>query len=138
MHFCPMQFGYNILHFYDSKLLQSIFKTNRVFTFLVISAGHRCSRSFHRYWFAKINPLNLPRSGVWHRSPCNLFISLANRKLNKLVIDHPAFLIVDLVFTAGLLAVSGGSQSPYYLYALSPLLAGAFFFQMRGALVVSA
>jgi signal transduction histidine kinase len=67
----------------------------------------------------------------------NLFISLANRKLNQLVIDHPVLLIVDLVFTAGLLAVSGGTHSPYYLYALSPLLAGAFFFQMRGALVVS-
>jgi signal transduction histidine kinase len=37
-----------------------------------------------------------------------------------------------------LLAASGGSRSPYYLYALSPLLAGAFFFQLRGALLISA
>src|SRR6266487_1264452 len=68
----------------------------------------------------------------------NLFISLANRQLNQLVIDHPAFIGIDLLFSATILAVSGGSHSPYYLYALSPLLAGAFFFQMRGALSVSA
>lgn len=67
----------------------------------------------------------------------NVILSVANRTLNQLVIDHPALISIDLVFTAGLLAVSGGSHSPYYLYALSPLLAGAFFFQMRGALTVS-
>jgi len=68
----------------------------------------------------------------------NLFISLANRQLNRLVLDHPTFIGIDLLFCAAVLAVSGGSNSPYYLYALSPLLAGAFFFQMRGALGVSA
>jgi signal transduction histidine kinase len=68
----------------------------------------------------------------------NLSISLANRRLNRLVLDHPAFIGIDLLFCAAILAVSGGSNSPYYLYALSPLLAGAFFFQMRGALSMSA
>src|SRR5574337_505656 len=67
----------------------------------------------------------------------NLVISLANRQLNRLVSDHPAFLSIDLIFSAGILAISGGSHSPYYLYALSPLLAGAFFFQVRGALIAS-
>jgi signal transduction histidine kinase len=68
----------------------------------------------------------------------NLFISLANRSLNQLVLDHPLLISIDLFFSAALLGVSGGTHSPYYLYALSPLLAGAFFFQMRGALGVSA
>jgi len=67
----------------------------------------------------------------------NLLIFLANRQLNKLVVEQPALLGIDLVFSASLLAVSGGTNSPYYLYALSPLLAGAFFFQTRGALIVS-
>ncbi len=67
----------------------------------------------------------------------NLLIVLANRQLNKLVLDHPLLLGIDLVFSAGILAVSGGANSPFYLYALSPLLAGAFFFQMRGALTAS-
>ena len=68
----------------------------------------------------------------------NLFISLANRQLNRLVVNHPTLISVDLMFSAGILAISGGSHSPYYLYALGPLLAGAFFFQMRGAMIVSA
>lgn len=68
----------------------------------------------------------------------NLFISLINRQLNRLVIDHPTLIGIDLLFGAAILAVSGGAHSPYYLYALSPLLAGAFFFQMRGALAMSA
>ncbi len=67
----------------------------------------------------------------------NIFISLANRQLNQLVINHPAFIGIDLLFSAAILAVSGGAHSPYYLYSLSPLLAGAFFFQVRGALLVS-
>jgi len=67
----------------------------------------------------------------------NLAIFLVNRQLNKLVTSRPALLGVDLIFSAGILAISGGAKSPYYLYALSPLLAGAFFFQMRGALTVA-
>jgi len=68
----------------------------------------------------------------------NLVISLTNHRLNKLVIDHPLLLSIDLIFAASILVVSGSPYSPYYLYALSPLLAGAFFFQLRGALIVSA
>ncbi len=64
----------------------------------------------------------------------NVIISLFNRALNRLVMERPLFMGVDLLFCAFLLTVSGGSRSPYFLYALSPLLAGAFFLQMRGAL----
>ncbi|HET9908177.1 MAG TPA: GAF domain-containing sensor histidine kinase, partial [Anaerolineales bacterium] len=67
----------------------------------------------------------------------NLIVSLSSRKLNQLVIHHPTLISVDLFFSAGILALSGGAHSPYYLYALSPLLAGAFFFQMSGALITS-
>jgi len=66
-----------------------------------------------------------------------LLISLFNRSLNRLLIRHPYLLVVDMLLAGGLVAVSGGTQSPYYLYALSPLLAGAFFFQVRGALAVA-
>ncbi len=67
----------------------------------------------------------------------NIVISVFNRPLNRFVVDHPFGLGLDLLFSAGMLAASGGSHSPYYLYALSPLLAGAFFFQIRGALIGS-
>ncbi len=68
----------------------------------------------------------------------NAVISIFNRPLNRLVMERPLALGIDLLFCAGILAISGGSHSPYYLYALSPLLAGAFFFQMRGALGAAA
>ena len=64
----------------------------------------------------------------------NLIISVFNRPLNRFVNNYPMLLGIDLAFAALILATSGGSHSPYYLYALSSLLAGAFFFQMRGAL----
>ena len=38
---------------------------------------------------------------------------------------------------AALVAATGGWQTPYYLYVLSPLLAAAFFFQLRGALLAT-
>ena len=121
------------------KKLLSVFQTNRVFAFLVI------------FRWASLLPalLNLNFENQTDRQILhpiivlgvallvNLVISLTNRPLNKLVIEHPTFLGIDLIFTAGVLAASGGIHSPYYLYALSPLLAGAFFFQMRGALISS-
>jgi signal transduction histidine kinase len=120
------------------KKLLSVFQTNRVFAFLVIFR-----------WASLIpavltlnngNPSGLPLSplvALFIALLANLIISITNRQLNKLVVEHPAFLGIDLLFTAGILAVSGGSHSAYYLYALSPLLAGAFFFRMRGALIAS-
>lgn len=67
-----------------------------------------------------------------------LLIMLFHGTLNDWLVRRPYLLGVDLFIVAGLLAVSGGTRSPYYLYALSPLLAGAFFFQLRGAVLVAA
>lgn len=67
----------------------------------------------------------------------NLIVSIFNRGLNQFVVNYPIFLGVDIFFSAMLLAISGGIHSPYYLSAISPLLAGAFFFQVRGALFSS-
>jgi signal transduction histidine kinase len=120
------------------QILQSIFKTNRVFTFLVIFRWASLLPAFLVIGIGyRIDPLFTPALTLTIALSANLVISLANRRLNKLVVEHPIFLGIDLVFTAGILAVSGGSHSPYYIYALSPLLAGAFFFQMRGALIAS-
>lgn len=65
----------------------------------------------------------------------NILISLFYASLNRLLTERPWLLVVDLALVAGLMALTGGWRSPYYLYALSPLLAAAFFFQLRGALV---
>jgi signal transduction histidine kinase len=68
----------------------------------------------------------------------NTIITVLNRRLNEYVIKYPAAIGFDLFFCAAILAVSGGDDSPYFLYALSPLLAGAFFFQVQGAVIASA
>lgn len=132
-------FGYNhsITSMY-AKLV-TFFHPSRVFSFLVA------------FRWAALSPglltLNIADPHTQLLSPAlvlgialfaNIFILLLNRQLNQLVLDHPGFMILDLFFCATILAVSGGSNSPYYLYALSPLLAGAFFFQMLGAVSISA
>ena len=119
--------------------LVTFFHPSRVFSFLVA------------YRWAALLPglltLNIANDPRQVLSPilvfgiallANLLISLTNRQLNRLVLDHPAFIGIDLLFCAAILAASGGSHSPFYLYAISPLLAGAFFFQMRGALSIAA
>ncbi len=67
----------------------------------------------------------------------NALISLFPGQLNRALRAHPWLLALDLSLTAVLVAVTGGWQSPYYLYALNPLLAAAFFFQLRGALLAT-
>lgn len=64
----------------------------------------------------------------------NIIISLVPQQLNRILRTRPWLLSIDLLLMAGLIAMSGGWQSPYYLHTLSPLLAAAFFFQWRGAL----
>ncbi len=67
----------------------------------------------------------------------NLFLTALYPQVNRLVMRAPAILGLDLAIVAIFLALTGGTASPFYLYALSPLLAGAFFFRMRGALVTA-
>lgn len=67
----------------------------------------------------------------------NVFITFYHHSLYKWIDEHPIFFGLDILFSVSLLLVSGGIYSPYYLYALSPLLASAYFFNMRGAILVS-
>ncbi len=113
--------------------IEELLRSNRVFSFLVL------------FRWASVLPAlaTLSNSPTLLLSPAivvslavlvNLGISLFHRPLNRLVTNYPLLLLVDLGFAAGLISLSGGTHSPYFLYALSPLLAGAFFFQIRGAL----
>jgi len=116
---------------------ESIFRSNRIFLFLVVfrwvslipallTLNQDSSQSF-------LSPLVV----LFIAIVVNAVISTFKRDLNQLVVNRPYVMSVDLLFSAIILAVSGGLNSPYYLYALSPLLAGAFFFQARGALLSS-
>ncbi len=121
--------------------IETLFRSDRIFPFL---AAYR--------WASLVPALPILIQGNGTETPslipplwtfllvvlANSIISIINRPLNRLVTERPLAMGIDLLFCSFILAVSGGSHSPYYLYALSPLLAGAFFFQMRGALATAA
>lgn len=67
----------------------------------------------------------------------NLLITFASSQLNQWLQRRPWLLLADFLLVVACLALSGGEQSPYYLYALSPLIAAGFFFQLRGAIVAT-
>jgi two-component system NarL family sensor kinase len=123
--------------------IERLFNPSRIFTFLV---AYRWASLLPAFWIL-IGQWGNNFGDSQHLSQetvfglallLNIVITLFNRKLNHLVVKFPLALTADLLFSAGIMALSGGSHSPYYLYALSPLLAGTFFFQMRGALISAA
>ncbi len=65
----------------------------------------------------------------------NVALSVYNDWFDRQLLRRPCLLAVDLLLAALFLALTGGSESPYGLYAMAPLLAGAFFFEMRGGLL---
>lgn len=67
----------------------------------------------------------------------NLLITFNAERVNRLLRRHPALLATDLLLVSTLVAITGGATSPYFLYALSPLIAAAFFFHLRGALLAA-
>lgn len=110
----------------------------RIFLFLV---GYRWASLIPALWLVLHPAENTagfsPGWALGAAAANNLLITLFHRPLNRLLLRRPGLLGIDLLFSAGLLAVSSGAGSPFYLYALSPLLAGAFFFQFKGALAVT-
>ncbi len=67
----------------------------------------------------------------------NVAISLFPARLNRTLQHRPWLLLADLFVIANLMAITGGWRSPYYLYALNPLMVAAFFFQLRGAMIAT-
>ena len=124
----------DIIHF--TTMLQRIerfFQADRVFLFLVLFRW----ASLIPALFAMFTGANFNYIPFIVAVLANIVVSIFYRKMNQFVLERPAFLGVDLLFSTFLLANGGGTYNPYYLYALSPLLAGAFFFQLRGALAMS-
>ncbi len=113
----------------------SIFRANRVFLFL--SLFRWASLLPALFSITATDGVLPPVSVLLLALAANIVISVSDLQFDKLVIRHRLALGVDLLFSALILYVSGGLHSPYYLYALSPLMAGAFFYQTRGALTAS-
>lgn len=119
--------------------LVTFFHPSRVFSFLVIFRWASLLPALLTLGIAdQLEQFPAPVWVVGIALLVNVVISLASRPINQLVNQYPFLIGADILFAAGLLAISGGTHSPYYLHALSPLLAGAFFFQMRGALAAAA
>ncbi len=117
--------------------LDSYFRPDRAFVFLVT---FRWAALLPALWVLVANGTDAAPWRFWIFAAAllaNLGITLVNRRLNEAVMRFPLLLGLDLLFVGGILALSGGAYSPYYLYALSPLLAGAFLFEVRGALIAS-
>jgi signal transduction histidine kinase len=68
----------------------------------------------------------------------NLAITVLAARLNALLRRQPWLLAFDLLFCFALVALTGGWNTQFYLYTFSPLLAAAFFFQLRGAMLGAA
>jgi signal transduction histidine kinase len=68
----------------------------------------------------------------------NLLLTSLSIQFNTWLRRWPGLLMIDLLFTSSLVALTGGWNSPYYLYTFSPLLGAALFFQLRGALLAVA
>ena len=60
----------------------------------------------------------------------NLFITFFPVQLNAAVRKRPVLLLIDFIFCSALASFTNGWNTPYYLYAFSPLLAAAFFFEL--------
>jgi signal transduction histidine kinase len=67
----------------------------------------------------------------------NVALSFWHGLLNSWLLRYPLLLAADLMPAALFLALTGGPQSPYGLYALAPLLAASFFFAIRGGLLAA-
>ena len=68
----------------------------------------------------------------------SLLLTVFHPQLNRLVMRAPVFLVVDMMLAATFIWLVGGVKSPYDLYGMTPILAAAFFFQIRGGLLAAA
>ncbi len=76
-------------------------------------------------------------AGVAAATAANLLVTLW-RGLDALVRRFPLLLSLDLMLGVLLLRFTGGATSPFYAYALSPMLAAAFLFRWARGTVVAA
>jgi signal transduction histidine kinase len=67
----------------------------------------------------------------------NIVISILYPRFNRWMTRYPVILLLDMALMALLLWGTDGTNSAYVFYAVSPLLAAAFFFQIRGGLIAT-
>ncbi|MDX1613141.1 MAG: histidine kinase [Candidatus Promineifilaceae bacterium] len=120
------------LHFVNQPL-----SARRLFLFMVFYRWASLIPPLLYWLFAVSNPSELPSHGLalGLAVGLNMLITAFPSQLNERLLRRPGLLLIDLLLVVGLMALTGGWRTPYYLYTLSPLLAAAFFFRWRGALL---
>jgi signal transduction histidine kinase len=91
-------------------------------------------------WLALSPPAGFSDGGWWalaFAAGLTLLLTLGSTPINRAVLRHPWLLLFDLLPSAVLVWYTGAERSPYYLYSLAPILAGAFFFRIRGGLLAA-
>lgn len=65
----------------------------------------------------------------------NLFLTVYSSNCIEKVKKYPYLLGLDILICASLLYLTGGWRSPFYAYAINPILVGAYIQQFKGAFV---
>src|SRR4028119_707741 len=67
----------------------------------------------------------------------NVMLSLWHHDINRYLVRHSWLLGLDMALVATCIALTGGTKSPYFFYATTPLLAASFFFRIRGGMLAA-
>ncbi len=67
----------------------------------------------------------------------NLAIALFRRPIHDIIFRYPWLMALDLLFAAALVGYTGAEASPFFFYALMPILATAFFFGIQGGMTAA-
>lgn len=59
-------------------------------------------------------------------------------RVNRLLIKYPFLLVFDIAYCAFLTGFTNGWRSPFWLHLMSPVLLGAFWFKLKGAVLSAA
>jgi len=104
---------------------------NKVFVFLVFYRWLTWTNVLILHWAGAKFSVFLPIFLVFLY---NLLFSVFPKSIKKTIEKRPFLLLIDLIFCAFILQITGGWASPFYIYCFSPLLIAALLFKFRGAI----
>ena len=118
------------------RFLSRTLLQENVFLFLLAARWFSLVPPFIALWWRPVNNA-LPLLVFGCALAINALLSLRHQKIDRYVLRYPILLGVDMVCVAAFLGLTGGAASPYFFYALTPILAAAFFFSLRGGFLAA-
>lgn len=116
-------------------LTRTIYQEN-VFLFLLAARWLSLVPPFIALWWRPVNDA-FPIVVFGCALAINALLSFRHQKIDRYVMRHPVLLGADMMCVAAFLGLTGGAASPYFFYALTPILAAAFFFSLRGGFLAA-